>query len=825
MEKLDRIIVVDLETTGPSFEQGDRIIQLGAIVIQNNQIVEKFSMYLNPEQAIPSNIQLLTGIQQNQVDNAPTFKSVALLWFKRFENAVIIAHNLNFDLNYLKQAFWDAGLIFEPKYAIDTLTLSKILLPTAVGFNLTDLAAQCNIPFDGAHNALNDALVTGFILSEYSILIGKTKESIRYKLTELSTQLEDDAAYFFSFYQQFFINSITKDDTSKMMGHQSVNFLADWTLEEWKNHQQLLLVNSKHLFSKNYMRELTAKIEEKLIIITDNPQQINIPFTYLRYKRDFISIDGVNWLVENFTELNLNHQEKIQILALYYWLYRTETGIIEELHNDINAGIILDKYVPKAQQKNREYFYRKYLRQLKNATKIVVTTFEIDKLKHFIDKKQFDQSQWRLLVADSKTLIDGVSYFGRNSLNISQFFTMLQEELEIYNPNSADYAKLETDERLLNLLHQVNNLLKKSQSILRKQDEQFVTNQVTKTIILRINQKKEIVKRFNLILNEIVVLNKLVSLENTRLKQMIDQIIRYLSNLNQYSISDLEMFIEAQMINLNYYQITIVYQDIEKELALLHQLQTFENVLILDNGWYRIENPINIVRSSFYQKMRLLSIPDLYYPKHKVFIPFAYMNGFEEIPEVASSSNVTDFQKETIELIKQFLNEEALSNKMIVITANKASSALLYAYLNQTKITTHYLIEAANITGNSKRVMRKFREHERMIGIFSRNEFEKLQSINNNDINSVLIQTLPFDVPSDDSCQLLMIHHNWRSEQLFSNYLLPKMRWKLKKELLQLFEENNQVKVYLFDERIFTKYYSNSIRDYLGDSINFEISD
>lgn len=62
---INKVAVVDIETTGPHYEEGDRIIQIGAIIIENGQITARHSMLLNPEIQIPDQIIQLTGITQS----------------------------------------------------------------------------------------------------------------------------------------------------------------------------------------------------------------------------------------------------------------------------------------------------------------------------------------------------------------------------------------------------------------------------------------------------------------------------------------------------------------------------------------------------------------------------------------------------------------------------------------------------------------------------------------------------------------------------------------------------------------------------------------
>lgn len=72
-----RYVVIDVETTGNSPKKGDRIIQIALVVIENGQITERFSKYVNPNQPIPAFIEQLTGISNEMVENEEPFSAIA----------------------------------------------------------------------------------------------------------------------------------------------------------------------------------------------------------------------------------------------------------------------------------------------------------------------------------------------------------------------------------------------------------------------------------------------------------------------------------------------------------------------------------------------------------------------------------------------------------------------------------------------------------------------------------------------------------------------------------------------------------------------------
>src|SRR5690625_4838140 len=99
----ERYVVVDIETTGHSVENGDRIIQIGAVVIERGKIVDTFSSFVNPNMEIPTFIKELTGITDEMVASAPTFHKLIPMILQMLENSAFVAHNVQFDRSFLEE--------------------------------------------------------------------------------------------------------------------------------------------------------------------------------------------------------------------------------------------------------------------------------------------------------------------------------------------------------------------------------------------------------------------------------------------------------------------------------------------------------------------------------------------------------------------------------------------------------------------------------------------------------------------------------------------------------------------------------------------------
>lgn len=160
MKLKNKFVVLDLETTGHSSEKGDKIIEIGIVVIENDEITDEFSTFLQPNKEIPPFISNLTGITDADVKNAPHFSDKAVEIVNLLAGAYIVAHNVPFDLGFLNAELQEHSMKPLKNLVLDTVELSRIIFPHAPGFKLGQLAEYFNLDHCDPHRALSDAYVT-----------------------------------------------------------------------------------------------------------------------------------------------------------------------------------------------------------------------------------------------------------------------------------------------------------------------------------------------------------------------------------------------------------------------------------------------------------------------------------------------------------------------------------------------------------------------------------------------------------------------------------------------------------------------------------------
>ncbi len=150
--------IIDIETTGGS-PHTEKITEIAIFVHDGKQIIDEFVSLINPERYIPPFITGLTGITNEMVADAPKFYEVAREVVLKTEDAVFVAHNVNFDYRFIKEEFKNLGFEYERK-TLDTVRLSRKLLPGHTSYSLGKICDDLKIKINGRHRAAGDALAT-----------------------------------------------------------------------------------------------------------------------------------------------------------------------------------------------------------------------------------------------------------------------------------------------------------------------------------------------------------------------------------------------------------------------------------------------------------------------------------------------------------------------------------------------------------------------------------------------------------------------------------------------------------------------------------------
>ena len=127
-----RFAIIDFETTGLSPGNGDRIIEVGAVIVESNKIVDQFQSLVNAGRTVSFRIEVLTGITNQMIAKAPPVSSVIPELFQFIKHTTPVAHNASFDSMFLHSELGKAGIIlnFElsSEFELKTQNQNKLTL-------------------------------------------------------------------------------------------------------------------------------------------------------------------------------------------------------------------------------------------------------------------------------------------------------------------------------------------------------------------------------------------------------------------------------------------------------------------------------------------------------------------------------------------------------------------------------------------------------------------------------------------------------------------------------------------------------------------------
>ncbi|CDF57947.1 PolC-type DNA polymerase III [Thermobrachium celere] len=177
----DEFVVFDIETTGFN-PQTEEIIEIGAVKIKNYQIVDRFSVLINPQKEISLEIEKLTGITNEMVSDKQTIEEVLPAFIDFIGEAVLVAHNAKFDTGFIREKCKKLNLPFSFSI-VDTLPLARWLLPDLKKHKLNIIAEHLGISLENHHRAVDDAEATAHIFLKFLDML---KERGANKLTEVN---------------------------------------------------------------------------------------------------------------------------------------------------------------------------------------------------------------------------------------------------------------------------------------------------------------------------------------------------------------------------------------------------------------------------------------------------------------------------------------------------------------------------------------------------------------------------------------------------------------------------------------------------------------
>ena len=163
------IVCFDIETTGLS-PRSDVITEIGAVVLKNGEVGERYSTFVNPGRPLARNIVELTGITDEMLADAPSQEEALNDFLDWVGDRPLAAHNAEFDMSFLAEGCRRMGRPFH-NTSLDTLILSQNLLPELSKFKLDIVAEHLNLPAFQHHRAYDDAATVAYMLQPFGRML------------------------------------------------------------------------------------------------------------------------------------------------------------------------------------------------------------------------------------------------------------------------------------------------------------------------------------------------------------------------------------------------------------------------------------------------------------------------------------------------------------------------------------------------------------------------------------------------------------------------------------------------------------------------------
>ena len=481
-----RYVVVDLETTGNAPKRNDKIIQVGAVLIENGEITERFASFVNPNCPIPPFIEQLTGITNEIVSNAPTFEQIAPMVKEMLEGATFVAHNVPFDMSFLQHEFIENGLTPFDGKAIDTVELARILLPTSTSYKLNDLAEYFGVQHENPHRADSDAEVTAHILLKLLNKIDSLPNKTIQKLRKLTKKLKSDVYAVFN-YEQMGIHSgdwlevhnlpvrklndneflqMKKEHTNLLTVNETIPIYKlfsnrEHALIEMPNRKELLhncVKNVVH-FALEQQKQVTISVssyekEKQIIQILNELQEIS--HCSFKESSNYLHIGR---FAKTLHEKDSNYDFILTKAQLLVWLTETTTGDVEELTLTSGGKLLWASFNCSFETKKEKILEESfYIRAKKRqeASLIVITNHQ--SIAKAIYQDEAKSMSDYFLMEDSHLFVNTVRKTKGIHLTYAQISFLLSK---IVGTKIVDETKIELDE-LFTMLR--NYCLKRTQS-------------------------------------------------------------------------------------------------------------------------------------------------------------------------------------------------------------------------------------------------------------------------------------------------------------------------------------------------------------------------
>ncbi|GEN45131.1 ATP-dependent DNA helicase DinG [Alkalibacillus haloalkaliphilus] len=796
---MDRYVVVDLETTGHSVKKGDEIIEIGIVVLEGHEIVEEYATKVKPTTEIPVFVSNLTGIHHEDLTDAPYFSEIIHDLIPMFNNSYFVAHQVQFDYEFLNASLVASG--HEPLncLTIDTVELSRILFPKSPGYKLSEITQYLGIEHVSPHRALSDAYVTALlwleIKNKLQLLPFKTLENLIHFIPSLHSELEgwfnalietkrhnysqhhnlveqhglmvrhlvDQQEeqpllpdHYEDFVEHVFENSLKQKRSGQkeiaqliydqMSVQENVVIEAGTGLGKTIGYLIPSLYNAAKQGKRTVVSTSTIQLQNQIIKEADLLSlKLKQPITIsvLKSPKHYIDTKRFKTYLDHFNELD-NYDAVLTLAMIIVWLTETKTGDIDELHLPSN-GVNIWKYINCYHQNQRDgSFFYEALRQSEQASLVVVNhAFLLNSTLYGHGRiPKFNHA-----VIDEAHQFESVAreQFSKD-LSYVTIVHLLQDLQKVVNHDVIDHARFYADAffrsvyQSVEFLHGEDDLLTDTGKAQLTIGEEYLNLMLNGEVKEHLNQ---LFISINYILEELKNKKSLNKWQTIISKHAFTQLNEMMNTFKAFfdpSVND------VRWIEIDQYGAKNAATIHVEPVSVRHYLEQFyekADNFIFTSATLKTGHSYKpfLERTGLPEKTNCQTFdsPFNYEQQAKVLIP-------NNIPDV-SKTKVNHYTSYVADFIERYSTQ--VNGKMLVLFTSYDMLRIVFKHLKRMKSLDGNTIIGQGISTGSRDKLKKMFETEDQVVLLGTNSFwEGIDLVDANKSKTVCLVRLPFETPT-----------------------------------------------------------------------------
>ncbi|AQL56168.1 helicase C-terminal domain-containing protein [Abyssicoccus albus] len=838
---------VDLETTGQS-HQDDDIIEIGIVITEDLKIIDSFTSLISIEKEIPVYISSLTNIKDEDLIDQPSFQHISNHVYNMLNDCTFVAHNAKFDLEFLKYAFLQCDIEFQPELIVDTHDWFKMIYPTQSSYKLESLSAIIGTKHTMAHRAFYDAKVTAelFIhsIKKYMSFNFESKKSLIDVSCGLNFDINRILTYFQTMNKTYQINEVSsgikeingiffKDmmDEVSQLNKDNLNDIKhkvkDLSFEDFCKN---VLKDYEHREEQHALQDyLLSHMKDEMISIIEAPTAIGKSLTYIYNALIKYSETGERTLISTNTKLlqhelqdlmisienslnvksfhsmlmgrsnyihlpivrkilnddTLNYEVIILKGKLIVWLLQTNTGLVSELNLKGGANIYYHSVLNDHHNSIHPSFYDFHKNKLKNSM-IGITNHS----NLFVDETESLCDLYQHLIIDES----------HHLLNVATSNAHRQVSLpslkKVINPIQSGHTS-NIEEKLYKTLDSVvHSLFKNLHKSLQNEQSSIDVDELY--IIHKLNQMQNILNDETLTnVPDFIFLDEIISNINAYLNQIEKQIF---NSEFIYLNSDNKKYYET--VSINYLVESpkhIIKRKLFKQYKSIHflsgtlQVNESFSFFIQEIGLENLDYSLNSI--AFKDIIDYQNNAELWVTNDQISSSYPYSNEYIQhiveccyrlivMPQNKGLALFTNYRM--IEEVKEYF-EDINMNQFPIISQHKSI--------------------------HNKRILQKFNPLDYGLLLASLSFYEGVNFKAPNNTQKILLMTkLPFLSPNDP----LSYYHSMQYDHPFIEYTLPKASQRFRQGIGRLLRDGSDKGIIIcLDDRLtkglYKKYFLNGL--------------